>query len=227
MAGRPCSVDACGKTAKQRGWCYMHYSRWHRHGDPLAEPERPRIPGRACSAGGCSRPYRRNGFCSMHDQARKAAERPPKRWCRGCGAMLAPGASQGRRYCSEACRPAPPSLPAEWKPCERCGLPIDMTVRGSDGRKRRSDIKMCVYCQKAKYRRHKQSLGLVIARDGWGCKLCGEHVNGDLTAPNPASPSADHVIPFSLGGTHDVENLQLAHLLCNQIKNNKVSAPTV
>lgn len=205
----------------------MHYSRWHRHGDPAAEPAIQRIPGRVCSAEGCSRPYRRNGLCEKHSQAQKARSRPPKRWCRGCGEMLPPGASQGRRYCADECRPSVPALPAEWKPCARCGLPVDMTARGSDGRKRRADIKMCAYCQKARYRRHKQSLGVVVARDGWDCRLCGEPVNSRLSAPNPASPSIDHVVPYSLGGSHDEENLQLAHLLCNQIKNNKVSAPAV
>jgi hypothetical protein len=28
-----CSVDDCDKPAKMKGWCYMHYSRWYRHGD--------------------------------------------------------------------------------------------------------------------------------------------------------------------------------------------------
>lgn len=36
MADNPiCSVDGCGNTAKVRGWCYKHYNRWNRHGDPL------------------------------------------------------------------------------------------------------------------------------------------------------------------------------------------------
>ena len=33
---RLCSIPDCGKTSKHRGWCGMHYSRWLRHGDPLA-----------------------------------------------------------------------------------------------------------------------------------------------------------------------------------------------
>lgn len=39
----PCAVDDCDRVADipSRGWCRMHYLRWHRHGDPLARPARP------------------------------------------------------------------------------------------------------------------------------------------------------------------------------------------
>ena len=30
-----CTVENCGKPVKARGWCALHYHRWHRHGDPL------------------------------------------------------------------------------------------------------------------------------------------------------------------------------------------------
>lgn len=30
-----CSIEGCEKPAKKRGWCPMHYRRWHRYGDPL------------------------------------------------------------------------------------------------------------------------------------------------------------------------------------------------
>lgn len=35
MAQRTCSIDDCGKPAKCRGWCDMHYWRWSKYGDPL------------------------------------------------------------------------------------------------------------------------------------------------------------------------------------------------
>lgn len=31
-----CSIPACGKPQRARGWCLAHYARWRRHGNPLA-----------------------------------------------------------------------------------------------------------------------------------------------------------------------------------------------
>lgn len=30
-----CAVKGCARTPERREWCFMHYMRWHRHGDPL------------------------------------------------------------------------------------------------------------------------------------------------------------------------------------------------
>jgi 5-methylcytosine-specific restriction endonuclease McrA len=38
-------------------------------------------------------------------------------------------------------------------------------------------------------------------------------------------PSVDHIIPRALGGTHDPENLQLTHLVCNLIKHDRIGIP--
>jgi hypothetical protein len=39
-----CSISDCGKSVKSRGWCEKHYMRWVRHGDPLKDPARPKVP---------------------------------------------------------------------------------------------------------------------------------------------------------------------------------------
>lgn len=37
---KTCSVEGCERSADvrgtARGWCYKHYTRWRKHGDPLA-----------------------------------------------------------------------------------------------------------------------------------------------------------------------------------------------
>ena len=31
-----CSIPGCGQPVESRGWCHTHWTRWRRHGDPLA-----------------------------------------------------------------------------------------------------------------------------------------------------------------------------------------------
>jgi 5-methylcytosine-specific restriction endonuclease McrA len=52
-------------------------------------------------------------------------------------------------------------------------------------------------------------------RDGWRCHLCRRKVDRRLRSPHPRSPTFDHLIPISDGGTDDPANLRLAHRFCN------------
>lgn len=62
----------------------------------------------------------------------------------------------------------------------------------------------------------------IFERDRWTCQICHEPVDKALKRPNPKSPSLDHVIPLSKGGTHARANVQLAHLDCNVNKNDEI-----
>lgn len=43
MPKRICSIDGCEQPARGHGWCNAHWTRWRRHGDPLAGgPPQPR-----------------------------------------------------------------------------------------------------------------------------------------------------------------------------------------
>ncbi len=51
------------------------------------------------------------------------------------------------------------------------------------------------------------------------CAICGQPVDKRRKAPDPLSPTVDHIIPVSLGGhPFDLDNLQLAHWACNRKK---------
>jgi hypothetical protein len=57
------------------------------------------------------------------------------------------------------------------------------------------------------------------------CAICGTKVNfkdftlrGDIFIAGESYPSIDHIKPKSKGGTHTWENVQLAHMRCNNIK---------
>jgi 5-methylcytosine-specific restriction endonuclease McrA len=55
----------------------------------------------------------------------------------------------------------------------------------------------------------------IYARDEGICGICGDAVEMLLGTNEDMAPSLDHIIPRSLGGTNDDDNLRLAHRLCN------------
>lgn len=58
----------------------------------------------------------------------------------------------------------------------------------------------------------------IYARDGWTCQLCFKPVLQGLSALDNGAPTLDHKIPQSQGGSHDPENLHLAHRWCNSMR---------
>lgn len=64
----------------------------------------------------------------------------------------------------------------------------------------------------------------VFDRDGWICGICHDPVDPDCPWPEPMSPSLDHVIPVTRGGSHSRANTQCSHLVCNIRKGNRTEA---
>lgn len=64
----------------------------------------------------------------------------------------------------------------------------------------------------------------VYERDDWLCGICRTAVDETLTWPDPQSASLDHVVPLSKGGTHTLDNVQCAHLVCNLQKGATLAA---
>ena len=58
-----CSVQGCEKIAVTRKMCDMHYTRWRKHGDPLAGARRKVQP---CSVEGCPNPGEARTLCHGH-----------------------------------------------------------------------------------------------------------------------------------------------------------------
>ena len=55
------------------------------------------------------------------------------------------------------------------------------------------------------------------------CGICGREVDFSFKYPHPLSPCIDHIIPIAKGGhPSDIENLQLAHWICNREKSDKL-----
>lgn len=225
-----CSVDSCDKPSRTRGMCTTHSTRLRRHG-VTDDSFMVRFPNSGnCSVEGCAEPMRKRTWCASHyTQWRsigyvkpilnKWAERQP---CVACGK---PSELRGnRRFCSDACQAMGykhDGAPPKELPCHRCGEMIPL-VSEAGGKRKRTDIRMCSHCKRARYTRHKMSVTLLAQRDGTDCTICGIVVDMTLRHPDLMRPSVDHVIPFSLGGPHEADNLALAHLRCNQLKRNRI-----
>ena len=61
----------------------------------------------------------------------------------------------------------------------------------------------------------------IYRRDKGVCQLCGKKISDRCQWPDLMCGSLDHIIPLSLGGTHEPKNVQLAHFMCNSRKGNR------
>lgn len=65
------------------------------------------------------------------------------------------------------------------------------------------------------------SLAFLFERDHGRCQLCSHELSMDTKRPDPRTPTRDHIIPLSKGGTHERKNMQLACDVCNVRKSNR------
>lgn len=70
------------------------------------------------------------------------------------------------------------------------------------------------------------NINALCARDNWTCGLCGGRISKVVShgphRPHSLGKSVDHVIPIRWGGPDTDENLQAAHLGCNQEKGDRL-----
>ncbi len=76
---RLCSIEDCRNPTFSRGWCSKHYTRWQRHGDPLAVSRTPPIKP--------SDTTKRCPRCTKVKPLDEFSKRPsgkPKGYCKQC-----------------------------------------------------------------------------------------------------------------------------------------------
>lgn len=218
---RYCTIDGCEKPRAAHGLCMMHHLRKIRGTKNATEPGPLRIYADACKVVGCERPYSGLGYCSLHEQRfRKHGDPGPlglTRWGnRTCSAAGCDDQHHANGFCAFHNKHAGAETS---RPCSRCGDAIDMMERNAAGRKRHGSTLMCRDCLRARTSRSKWSAKAIAARDeSPECRLCGVDVDLSVRFPDPMSGSVDHILPVSRGGANDLDNLQLAHLVCNMRK---------
>lgn len=222
----PCRYEGCGKPGSHRGHCKYHY-----------EVVRRSESARRCE---CGNPVLARGLCTRcYPRAH-----PPTRHgqhiatCLHCGTSKARTRDRGERFCSWQCAQsyravrrngASPNSHGRWS-ASRCVICSSEFQTG---------VWNCTTCspkcqqslkRMADARRRALQAGAfvedvvresVFAADGYLCHLCGAKVDLAKTAPHPSSPTVDHIVPLSKGGSHERANCRTAHFGCNARKQDR------
>lgn len=148
-------------------------------------------------------------------------------------------ASSGRIYCSDACASAVRYRTQQEKngvssemlqlPCRNCGKTVGFrasSLRAKLGRVFCSG--QCSHALAARTRRARKKLGRndipsipfleVWLRSKGICHVCGLKCSRKYPRNHPLSVTIDHVMPLAMGGEHNLENVQIAHMICNSLK---------
>lgn len=208
MSDSICSIAGCDNLRWARGWCTGHYTKWRRHGDPLA-----RNKGEI-----------RNGkrICTICDQDKPIDQFSglKQSWCKSCFAARKRG------------KPRPVPLPLALIFCVECGTRFSPAKRTivccseacSTQRNIRFDRLNTMTYRALKLDAWSEDVmpAVVYERDAWICQLCHEPIDRVLKWPDPRSASVDHALPLSRGGLHSYANTQASHLHCNTSKQDRV-----
>ena len=200
-----------------------------------------------CEIPGCNNVHYSHGWCLGHVRRAEKNNGDPNLYCRGCDSPM-PIRRGKNIYCNDACRPrcvvdgcdrAMRSSDGRCGPCYQrairnggndlssvkcadCGEGIDLTATTGSGRRKSSRTTLCGECRTVHGREWRVAIPRIIKRDGLDCGVCGNEIDQTIAWPDPHSLSVDHIMPRSLGGSHDLENLRLAHLSCNVKRSNRI-----
>lgn len=184
-----CIIANCGKAIFARGWCSAHYTRWKRHGDPLAGRAYYRQPNPVCVEQGCDRPSHATGLCSTHYGQRRV-QVAVSCAVEGCEEPVTCRGWCGRHYQRYVKYGAPLAGPA-FRRRRGTGLPNWAYWQ------RRSEDKAAAAPDLLAYRE-------ILRYDPCSCGGPCEHI--------------DHIEPFKHGGRLVVDNVTAACGSCNQSK---------
>lgn len=187
---------------KVNGWCKECFRQDHRNKYTPSKGQTDDVRKcRECKKEYAPKQRTESFFCSRDckDKNRKKEHKAKRiasksdRLCIGCRKIIPRSARADKKWCSEDCA------------SKARGHTMNVTRRIQTTEPIGAFLRMDIY-----------------NRDKWICQICKKPVKKELSFPHPKCASLDHVIPLSRGGTHESENVQLAHLSCNTSKGNRV-----
>lgn len=128
----------------------------------------------------------------------------PLATCEGCGINFASKPGRANKFCDRDCY------------LKQVGGKSWATKR--EGRNNARNLTHIRRAERYGVKHEVIDIDKLYESNNWECKLCGKPVDKYEPYPNPKSASLDHIIPLSKGGTHTIDNVQLAHLGCNREK---------
>jgi endogenous inhibitor of DNA gyrase (YacG/DUF329 family) len=166
----------------------------------------------------------------------RAAKKKLQKLCLWCGKSFITTYSY-KKYCSKQCsycgslrdkrnKWAEEFVPINFK-CKECGTSV-VTECGKPFSSFCSIECQEKYVNRGYKQRRKEQMRLaykepvyfkkIFRRDKGICGICGMPVPYDKDPFNIWAATIDHIIPLSQGGTHEATNCQLAHRICNSLK---------
>lgn len=197
-----CSVEECKGEVFAVGLCRKHYNKQRKYGNPLAGKNNGVNKGKKCSIFGCEKEAHVKGYCQYHYDVERWKNEEFR---------------EKRRFFSRKYKRSEKGQ-ATTKLQKESGRTKEIVKKYHNTEKGREVLR------RARSARRARKLGValesfahkeIFERDNWVCGICGKSVDKYLEYPDPLSPSLDHIIPLSKGGSHTKNNVQLAHLCCN------------
>ncbi len=159
-----------------------------------------------------------------------------RRECLWCGEPFET-AHPNKLYCSPECgyemnkQQHREQWKAEYQPriftCKECGRTVETECGHTSSEFCSIECSDKYHTRAYKMRRNKQmkaayrapvSFKHIYNRDHGICQICGLPVPQDKSPNKLWAATIDHIVPLSKGGTHEPDNCQLSHRLCNSIK---------